>query len=100
MKHDLVAKNEIRNKIKNKLVRLKMERQKIRKEINDLTYRGGILAMPGLMRDYDRTVEYLEKKEQEVLILRDKLRAGSTSISSLNIFSKKATRATSYAQLE
>ncbi|EDV37884.1 uncharacterized protein Dana_GF11197 [Drosophila ananassae] len=100
MKFDLLEKSEIRNKVKSKLVRLKMERQRMRRELNDLTYRGGILAMPALMRDYDRTVEYVEKKEQEVMLLRDKLRAGSSSMSSFNLMNKKLTRAQSRAQLE
>lgn len=100
MKFDLLEKSEIRNKVKSKLVRLKMERQRMRRELNDLTYRGGILAMPALMRDYDRTVEYVEKKEQEVMLLRDKLRAGSSSMSSFNLMNKKLTRAPSRAQLE
>ncbi|XP_017090820.2 uncharacterized protein [Drosophila bipectinata] len=90
LKIELVAKTEIRNMLKNKFVRLKMDRQKIRKEIQELTYRGGILAMPALMYDYDRTVEYAEKKEQQVLTLREKFRSGSTSVSAFSL--RKSSR--------
>lgn len=57
------------------LYKVKLERSKMRKEIKDLTFHGGLLAMPLLMHDYDRTVEQIAAKQKNVKILKETVRS-------------------------
>jgi len=54
---------------------LALERIKMRQQTRELTYQGGILAMPSLMYDYDKTVERLKEKQESVAKLRETLKA-------------------------
>ncbi|XP_017131989.1 uncharacterized protein LOC108149103 [Drosophila elegans] len=75
LKIKLMEKNIIKNDVKTKLYRAKLERKKIKGRINELTYQGGILAMPALMYDYDRTVAYIREKQERVASLKQTLRS-------------------------
>lgn len=57
------------------LYKVKFERSKIRKEIKDFTYHGGLLAMPLLMHDYDRTVEQVAAKQKYLKMLKETVRS-------------------------
>ncbi|XP_060646923.1 uncharacterized protein LOC132784994 [Drosophila nasuta] len=63
--------------LREKLYVGKMERQRIRKINSDLTYQGGLLALPSLMYDYDETMERIEVRQAKV----DELKEMHTRIS-------------------
>lgn len=47
----------------------KLERNKVRKEIADVVYNGGLLTMPLLMHDYDETVQHISTMQAKVFAL-------------------------------
>uniref|UniRef100_A0A0A1XAG8 Coiled-coil domain-containing protein 96 n=1 Tax=Zeugodacus cucurbitae TaxID=28588 RepID=A0A0A1XAG8_ZEUCU len=53
-----------------KLVHLKEERLHLQKQIRELTFQTGLLSNPPLLRDYDNTVEQMEKTSQHIAALR------------------------------
>jgi len=61
--------------LRKRLYLVKLERIKMRQQTRELTYQGGILAMPSLMYDYDKTVERLKEKQESVAKLRETLKA-------------------------
>lgn len=52
------------------LYKQKQIRARIRKEIKECTFQGGILSKPTLMLDYDQTVEVVKQKKDKVEALR------------------------------
>ncbi|XP_017077259.1 uncharacterized protein LOC108112026 [Drosophila eugracilis] len=85
LKEDLLTKTIVRNKLKTELCNGKVEHKRIRAKIRDLTYRGGILAMPALMYDYDRTVSYIREKEGNVSNLRDTFRSITNQLQKIEV---------------
>ncbi|XP_017040928.2 coiled-coil domain-containing protein 96 [Drosophila ficusphila] len=75
LKEKLEEKMEMRHEAKVRLYKAKIEHKKIRSNINECTYRGGILAMPALLYDYDRTVDYIKEKKEKVTNLRETLKS-------------------------
>ncbi|XP_017131988.1 uncharacterized protein LOC108149102 [Drosophila elegans] len=67
--------------LRKKLYDVKLERNKLRQQSRDLTYQGGILAMPSLMYDFDQTMERLKEKEDTVSKLRETMKALTRRIS-------------------
>ncbi|XP_037714908.1 uncharacterized protein LOC119550356 [Drosophila subpulchrella] len=61
--------------LRKRLYLVKLERIKMRQQTRELTYQGGILAMPSLMYDYDQTVERLKEKQETVAKLRETMKA-------------------------
>lgn len=58
----------------------RMIRAKLRKDINELNFQGGILSKPALMLDYDNTVAEIEHKQEIVRGLHDQYRKISEKI--------------------
>lgn len=52
--------------LREKLYKAKLDRSKIRKDIKDLSYNGGLVALPMLMHDYDRTLELVAEKQLNI----------------------------------
>nr|AAL39184.1 GH03085p [Drosophila melanogaster] len=70
-------KNAMKNQtdLRRRLYEVKLERKKMRQQSRDMTFHGGILAMPSLMYDYDNTVERLKEKRETVAKLRETLKS-------------------------
>ncbi|XP_022228602.2 uncharacterized protein LOC111078304 [Drosophila obscura] len=69
------------------LYRVKMDRTKLRKQQKDLSCQGGILSMPSLMYEYDKTVEGLKVKRASVFKLRETLKNLSRRIQEYESYS-------------
>ncbi|XP_060648846.1 uncharacterized protein LOC132786351 [Drosophila nasuta] len=67
----LSKKLEIQRSLRERLYNAKMERSRLRKKHVDLTYQGGLLAMPALMHDYDETVEKVRTKQALVQEMKE-----------------------------
>ncbi|XP_017001121.3 cilia- and flagella-associated protein 184 [Drosophila takahashii] len=61
--------------LRKRLYDVKLERTKMRQQSRELTFQGGILAMPSLMYDYDKTMERLKEKQESVAKLRETMKA-------------------------
>lgn len=59
----------------------KLERTKIRERRKELTYQGGILAMPSLMYEYDNTVQQVKDSQMRVAKLRESMKALTQRVS-------------------
>ncbi|EDX06907.1 uncharacterized protein LOC6734293 [Drosophila simulans] len=76
-----LSKMRLRSAIKNqrvlrrRLYEVKLERKKMRQQSKDMTFHGGILAMPSLMYDYDNTVERLKEKRETVAKLKETMKS-------------------------
>ncbi|XP_016957099.1 uncharacterized protein LOC108029382 [Drosophila biarmipes] len=72
-----VLKNAIDKQrlLRKRLYLVKLERIKMRQQSRELTFQGGILAMPSLMYDFDKTVERLKEKQETVAKLRETMKA-------------------------
>ncbi|XP_075169186.1 uncharacterized protein LOC142241303 [Haematobia irritans] len=55
-----------KQRLREVIFKYKIERAKIRKQMQDLSFQAGLLDKPNLMKDYDVTVEYLEELRQNV----------------------------------
>lgn len=53
-------------KLREQIYKGKVKRNKLRKEIADVVYAGGLLTMPLLMHDYDETVEEISSLQAKV----------------------------------
>ncbi|XP_030387052.1 uncharacterized protein LOC115633725 [Scaptodrosophila lebanonensis] len=71
LREELKVKKKRQHDLRDMLFKLKLERGDIRRKCNELTYQGGLLAMPTLMFDYDDTVDKLKVKHASVQKLRD-----------------------------
>ncbi|XP_030386694.1 uncharacterized protein LOC115633387 [Scaptodrosophila lebanonensis] len=71
IRDELQIKKARQHDLRDKLYKLKLERGVIRRKCNELTYQGGLLAMPTLMFDYDATIKKLKEKRATVQNLRD-----------------------------
>nr|NP_725272.2 uncharacterized protein Dmel_CG4712, isoform A [Drosophila melanogaster]AAF58395.2 uncharacterized protein Dmel_CG4712, isoform A [Drosophila melanogaster] len=91
LKDNLLEKHKLKNKLKSELCRRKLEHKAIRRRMRDLTCQGGILAMPALMYDYDRTVAYVREKEKMVSSLRETLKSLTNQLQSLMSPRKKSS---------
>ncbi|KMY93461.1 uncharacterized protein LOC6734292 isoform X1 [Drosophila simulans] len=80
---NLLEKHKLKNKLKSELCRGKLEHKAIRRRLRDLTCQGGILAMPALMYDYDRTVAHVREKEKTVSSLRETLKSLTNQLHSI-----------------
>nr|XP_017001122.2 trichohyalin [Drosophila takahashii] len=85
LEDELLEKNEIKHRLKIQLCRAKVEHKKIRGQMQELTYQGGLLAMPALMYDFDRTVDYLREKQESVSSLRETLKSITNRIDAMVI---------------
>ncbi|KAH8348368.1 hypothetical protein KR084_006812 [Drosophila pseudotakahashii] len=61
--------------LRKRLYDVKLERTKMRQQSRELTFQGGILAMPSLMYDYDKTMERLKEKQETVAKLKETMKA-------------------------
>lgn len=60
--------------IRGTLCALKLERNKIRKDYSELSYRGGLMVLPALMYDFDETVNKINKKKASIDELRESIK--------------------------
>lgn len=63
-----------RKKARTKLVHLKEERQRLQKQIRELTFQTGLLSKPVLLKDYDSTVEQTKLVTQNIVELHKQQR--------------------------
>ncbi|KAH8285400.1 hypothetical protein KR054_008678, partial [Drosophila jambulina] len=61
----------------------KLKRTRMREQRKDLTFQGGILAMPSLMYEYDNTVMQIKDSQERVAKLRDTLKTLSRRVSEI-----------------
>ncbi|XP_016957102.1 uncharacterized protein LOC108029385 [Drosophila biarmipes] len=83
LEDELLKKNEVKHRLKIQLCGAKVVHKKIRGQMNDLTYQGGLLSLPALMYDYDRTVAYIREKEERVSNLRETLKSITNRLESV-----------------
>ncbi|XP_039483534.1 uncharacterized protein LOC120446578 [Drosophila santomea] len=83
LKVNLLGKHRLRDNLKSVLCHAKLEHKAIRRRLHELTCQGGILAMPALMYDYDRTVAYVSEKEKAVSSLRETLKSLTNQLHSV-----------------
>lgn len=57
---------EAQRVLRERLYKAKVERARIRKQHSDLTFQGGLLAMPALMHDYDDTMDKINTKHASI----------------------------------
>jgi len=62
---------QIQQRLRERLYNAKLERKRIRSQCSDLTFQGGLLALPSLMHDYDETVEKVNAKRVTVNELKE-----------------------------
>ncbi|KAH8245866.1 hypothetical protein KR038_006366, partial [Drosophila bunnanda] len=79
----LALQFQAKNCLKTQLFEEKMKHIKIRAKSNELAYQGGILSMPSLMYDYDRTMEYIRHKREIINGLKETLRSLHQRLASL-----------------
>lgn len=60
--------------LRKQLFDAKIKKKYLRKKITELKFKGGLLAMPNLMHDYDNTKQKVKEKRQEVRLLRDQVK--------------------------
>lgn len=60
--------------LRKQLFDAKIKKKYLRKKITELKFKGGLLAMPNLMHDYDNTKQKVKQKRQEVRLLRDQVK--------------------------
>ncbi|KAH8348365.1 hypothetical protein KR084_006813 [Drosophila pseudotakahashii] len=90
LEDELLEKNEIKHRLKIQLCRAKVEHKKIRGQMNELTYQGGLLALPALMYDFDRTVDYIREKQESVSSLRETLKSITNRLNAIEERSTKS----------
>ncbi|KAH8390190.1 hypothetical protein KR200_009290 [Drosophila serrata] len=81
MKITLANAIQTQRSLRGNLYDLKLDRTKIREKRKELTFQGGILAMPSLMYEYDNTVAQIKESQQRVLNLRENAKALTRRIS-------------------
>ncbi|XP_017077038.1 uncharacterized protein LOC108111910 [Drosophila eugracilis] len=83
--HQDLLKNAITQQValRTNLYEAKLERTKMRQMSKDLTFQGGILAMPSLMYDFDKTVERLKEKQESVAKLRETMKSLQRRVSNV-----------------
>uniref|UniRef100_A0A1A9ZXH4 DUF4201 domain-containing protein n=1 Tax=Glossina pallidipes TaxID=7398 RepID=A0A1A9ZXH4_GLOPL len=69
-KEVLDAKYAQKETLRGRIVELKIQRTKVRKETRELSFKCGLLDKPALLVDYHHTVEYLENLRKSVKKLR------------------------------
>lgn len=69
-KEVLDVKNAQKETLRERIVELKIQRTKVRKEARELSFKSGLLDKPALLQDYQRTEEYLENLRKSVKKLR------------------------------
>ncbi|XP_073812281.1 uncharacterized protein [Musca autumnalis] len=55
-----------KQRLREVVFQLKIERSRLRKESQDISFQSGLLDKPNLMKDFDTTVEYLEELRERV----------------------------------
>jgi len=95
LEDELLEKNEAKHRLKTQLCRAKVVHKKIRGQMNDLAFQGGLLSLPALMYDYDRTVAYIREKEESVSSLRETLKSISNRLQSVT-GSERATKSITF----
>lgn len=68
---------EIRDKqqgLRKQLYDAKIKKKRLRKKINELKFKGGLLALPNLMHDYDSTKKRVKEKQLATSHLRDQVK--------------------------
>lgn len=60
--------------LRKRLYDAKLERTSLRKQINKVKFKGGLLSMPNMMHDYDDTKIRMKEKRQVVSDLRDQVK--------------------------
>lgn len=60
--------------LRKQLFDAKIKKKYLRKKITELKFKGGLLAMPNLMHDYDNTKQKVKEKRQVVRLLRDQVK--------------------------
>ncbi|TDG51718.1 hypothetical protein AWZ03_001778 [Drosophila navojoa] len=79
----LLDKQMEEDSIRGTLCAAKLERNKIRKDYSDLSYRGGLMAMPALMYDFDETVNKIKEKKASIEELRESIKKISQRVAEL-----------------
>uniref|UniRef100_A0A1B0GC87 CCDC113/CCDC96 coiled-coil domain-containing protein n=1 Tax=Glossina morsitans morsitans TaxID=37546 RepID=A0A1B0GC87_GLOMM len=69
-KEVLDVKNAQKETLRERIVELKIQRTKVRKETRELSFKSGLLDKPALLEDYHHTEEYLENLRKSVKKLR------------------------------
>jgi len=95
LEDELLEKNEAKHRLKTQLCHAKVVHKKIRGQMNDLAFQGGLLSLPALMYDYDRTVAYIREKEESVSSLRETLKSISNRLQSVT-GSERATKSITF----
>lgn len=67
-------------KLREMLYRGKLKRNSIRKELTDIVYAGGLLTMPTLMHDYDRTEDQISNLQTRVKEMRETMHSMNQKI--------------------
>lgn len=89
-------------KLREQIYKGKVKRNKLRKEIADVVYAGGLLTMPLLMHDYDETVEEISSLQAKVKEMKETMHSmnkkiadyeASVSVKTVNT-TKKHSRST------
>lgn len=62
-----------KHKLRERIFRMKLQRQRARKDIKETSFQGGLLDNLTLMYDYDWTIDLLQKKRNIVSRLRSKM---------------------------
>ncbi|EDW08654.1 uncharacterized protein LOC6578816 [Drosophila mojavensis] len=70
----LLDKQMEEDSLRGTLCAVKLERNKIRKDYSDLSYRGGLMAMPALMYDFDETVNKIKIKKASIDELKESIK--------------------------
>ncbi|XP_070140026.1 uncharacterized protein [Drosophila kikkawai] len=71
-RRDQLAKRNIKKtELRNQLYLAKIQRKSIRAKTNELVFQGGIISMPSLMYDYDRTQVYIQETRERVAGLKE-----------------------------
>uniref|UniRef100_A0A1A9X4U7 DUF4201 domain-containing protein n=1 Tax=Glossina brevipalpis TaxID=37001 RepID=A0A1A9X4U7_9MUSC len=66
----LEAKYFEKEALRERIVELKIQRTRVRKEIRELSFKSGLLDKPSLLQDYHHTEEYLENLQKRVKKMR------------------------------
>lgn len=67
-------------KLREQIYKGKVKRNKLRKEIADVVYAGGLLTMPLLMHDYDETVEEISSLQAKVKEMKETMHSMNKKI--------------------
>lgn len=60
--------------LRKQLFDAKIKKKYLRKKITELKFKGGLLAMPNLMHDYDSTKQRVKEKQKTISQLRDQVK--------------------------